>query len=100
MNSWDIWQSQMVQQVLRGKTMKIRVLGVVKVEFVFIREDSHPQDAFDLQQELAQFTKELTAMISLNIFQDIMALYKVSIRMSRLFERQFLHNISVALNEG
>lgn len=39
-----IWQSQMVQQVSHGKTMKIRELGEVKVEFVFIREDFRPLD--------------------------------------------------------
>lgn len=40
-----IWQSQMVLQVLPGKTMKIKELGVVKEESVFIREDFLPQDA-------------------------------------------------------
>ena len=52
----------------------------MKEESVFIREDFRPQDAYDLRLGTAQFTKESTAMISLNIFQDIMALYKVSIR--------------------
>ena len=80
--------------------MKIRELGVVKEESVFILEDFRPQDASDLRLGMAQFTKESTAMISLNIFQDIMASYKVSIRISSLFEGQFLHNISIALNEG
>ena len=97
---WAIWQSQMVQQVSHGKTMKIRELGGVKVESVFIREDFRPLDVYDLQQVTAQFTKESTAMISLNIFHDIMALYKVSIKISSLFAGQFPHNISVALNEG
>lgn len=100
MNSWDIWQSQMAQQVSHGKTMKNRELGVVKVESVSIHEGFHPQDAYDLRQGTAQFIKESTAMISLNIFQDIIASYKVSIRISSLFAGQFLHNISVALNEG
>ena len=100
MNSWDIWQSQMVQQVSHGKTMKIRVLGVVKVESVFIREGFRQQDAYDLRLGMAQFTKESTAMILLNIFQDAMASYKESIRISSLFAGQFLHNISIALNEA
>ena len=80
--------------------MKIRELGVVKVEYVFIREDFRQQDAYDLQLGTAQFTKESTAMISLNIFQDIMASYKVSIKMSSLFAGQFLNNISAALKKG
>lgn len=88
-----IWQSQMVQQVSHGKTMKIKELGVVKVESVFIQEDFRPQDAYVLRQGTAQYTKELTAMISLSIFQDIMASYKVSIKMSSLFAGQFLNNI-------
>ena len=95
-----IWQSQMVQQVSHGKTMKIKELGVVKVESVFIHEDFRLQDAYDLRLETAQFTKESTAMISLNIFQDIIASYKVSIRISNLSAGQFPHNILVALNEG
>ena len=77
--------------------MKIRELGVVKEESVFIREDFRPLDACDLRQETVQFTKELIVMISLNIFQDIMASYKVSIKMSSLFAGQFLNNISTAL---
>ena len=80
--------------------MKIRALGVVKVESVFIREGFRPQVVCDLQLGTVQFTKELTAMISLNIFHDIMASYKVSIKISSLFAGQFPHNISVALNEG
>ena len=95
-----IWQSLMAQQVSHGKIMKIRELGEVRVESVFIREDFRPQDVYDLRQVTAQFTKESTAMISLNIFQDIMASYKVSIKMSSLFAGQFLNNISVALKEG
>ena len=80
--------------------MKIRELGVVKDESVFTHEDFRPQDASDLRLGMAQFTKESTAMISLNIFHDIMASYKVSIKISSLFAVQFLHNISIALNEG
>ena len=95
-----IWQNQMVQQVSHGKTMKIKELGVVKVESVFIHEDFRLQDAYDLRLETAQFTKESTAMISLNIFQDIMDLYKVSTRILSLFAGQYLYNILVALNEG
>ena len=79
--------------------MKIRELGVVRVESVFIREGFRPQDAYDLRLETAQFTKESTAMNLLNIFQDIMASYRVSIKMWSLFEGQFLCNISIALNE-
>ncbi len=75
-----IWQSLMVQQVLHGKTMKIKELGVVKEESVFIREDFRLQDAYDLRQGTAQFTKESIVMISLNIYQDIMASCKESIR--------------------
>jgi len=89
----------MVQQVSHGKTMKIKELGVVKVGSVFIREGFRPQDAYDLRLGTALFTKESTAMISLNIFQDIMVSYKVSIRISSLFAGQFLHNISVVLSE-
>ena len=80
--------------------MKIREHGVEKAEYVFIREDFRQQDAYDLQLGTAQFTKESTAMISLNIFQDIMASYKVSIKMSSLFAGQFLCNISTVLKEG
>ena len=79
--------------------MKIRELGVVRVESVFIREGFRPQGAYDLRLETAQFTKESTAMISLSIFQDIMASYKVSIKMSSLFAGQFLNNIQTTLNE-
>ena len=60
---------------------------------VFIQEDFRPQDAYVLRQGTAQYTKELTVMISLSIFQDIMASYKVSIKMSSLFAGQFLNNI-------
>lgn len=49
--------------------------------------------AYDLRLETAQFTKESTAMNLLNIFQDIMASYRVSIKMSSLFAGQFLNNI-------
>jgi hypothetical protein len=90
----------MVQQVSHGKTMKIKELGVVKVESVFIREGFRLQDAYDSRLGTAQFIKELTAMISLSIFRDIMDLYKVSIRILSLFATQFPHNIYVALNEG
>lgn len=90
----------MAQQVLLGKTMKIRELGVVKVESVFIREDFRPLDAYDLRLGTAQFTKESTVMILLNIFQDIMASYKASIKMSSLFAGRFLCNILTVLNEG
>lgn len=95
-----IWQSQMVQQVSNGKIMKIKELGVVKGGFVFIREGFHPQDVCDLRLGTVQFTKESTAMTSLSIFQDTMASYKVSIKISSPFAGQFLHNISVTLNEG
>ena len=44
--------------------MKIRELGVVKEESVFILEDFRPQDAYDLRLGTAQFTKESTVMIS------------------------------------
>ena len=80
--------------------MKIRELGVVKVEYVFIREGFRKQDAYDLRLGTAQFSKESTAMILFNIFQDIIASYKVSIKMSSLFAGQFLYIISTALNEG
>ena len=80
--------------------MKIKELGVVKVEYVFIREAFRPQDVYDLRQGTDQFIRESTAMISLNIYQDIMASYKVSIKMSSLFAGQFLNNISTALKEG
>lgn len=56
--------------------MKIRELGVVKVEYVFIREGFRKQDAYDLRLGTAQFSKESTAMILFNIFQDIIASYK------------------------
>ena len=75
------------------------VLGVMKVESVFIREDFHPQDFYDLQQGTAQFIKESTAMISLNIFQDIMVSYKVSIRILLLFAKQYQHNTYPTLNK-
>ena len=61
--------------------------------------EGSPQDVYDLQQGTAPFTKESTAMISINIFQDIMVSYKVSIRMSSLFAGLFPHNISIVLNE-
>jgi hypothetical protein len=48
----------MAQQVLPGKTMKIRELGVVKVESVFIRDAFRPQDVYGLRLGTAQFTKE------------------------------------------
>lgn len=53
-----------------------------------------------IRQELVQSTRELIAMILLNIFRDIMVSCKVNIRISNLFAEQFLHNISLALNEG
>ena len=81
MNFWGSWQSPMVQQVSHGKTMKIRELGVVKVEYVSIREDSRLLDVYDLRLGTAQFTKESTAMILLNIFHDIIVSYKASIKM-------------------
>ena len=80
--------------------MKTREHGAVRVEYVFIREGFRKQDAYDLRLGTAQFSKESTAMILFNIFQDIIASYKVSIKMSSLFAGQFLYIISTALNEG
>lgn len=80
--------------------MKIRELGVAKEESVFIHEGFRPQDAYDLRLGTAQFTKGSTAMISSNIYHDIMGLHKESTKILGLFVRQFLHNISLALNEG
>ena len=79
--------------------MKIKELGVVKVESVFIQEDFPPQDAYVLRQGTAQYTKELTAMISLSIFQDIMASYKANIKILRLFVGLFPHNTFPTLNK-
>lgn len=99
MNCLVIWQSQMDQLVSHGKTMKIRALGGVKAEYVSIRGGSRLQDACDSQQGMDQFTKELIAMISSNIFRDIMVLCRVNTRMSNLFAEQYHHSISFALNE-
>ena len=79
--------------------MKIRGLGVVKVGSVFIQEDSRPWDAYALRQGMGQFTRESIAMISLNIFQDIMASCRVNTRISNPFAGQFLHILSLALSE-
>ena len=72
--------------------MKIKELGEVKEESVFIQEGFRLWDACDSQQETALFTRESTAMISLNIFQDIMASCRVSIKILILFAEQSLHN--------
>ena len=88
----------MDQLVSHGKTMRIRALGGVKAEYVFIRGDSRMQDVYDSLQELAPYTKESTVMISLNIYQDIMASCRVNTKISNLLAKQFLHNISLALN--
>ena len=79
--------------------MKIRELGVVKEEYVFIREDFRPQDAYDLQLGPVQFTKELTAMISSNIYQDIMASYRESIKINLKSAKQSLLNTFPTLNK-
>ncbi len=79
--------------------MKIRELGGVKAEYVFTQEDFRLLDAYDSQQGMAQFTKESIAMISLNIFRDIMASCRGNIRILSLFAGQFRRNISLALNE-
>ena len=79
--------------------MKIRGHGVVKVEYAFIQEGSRLWDVYALQLGMGQFTKESIAMISLNTFRDIMALCRVNTRISNPFAGQFLHNLSLALNE-
>ena len=79
--------------------MKTREHGAVRGEYVFIPEDFHLQVFCVIQQEMVQYTKESTVMILLNIFQDIMALYRGNTKILNLFAEQFPHNISLALNE-
>ena len=79
--------------------MKTKEHGAVRAEFVFIPEDFHLPVFCVIRQELVPSTRELTAMISLNIFRDIMASCRVNTRISNLFAGQSRHNISLALNE-
>ena len=79
--------------------MKTKEHGGVRAEYVFIPEDFHLSVSCVIRQEMVPSTKELTVMISLNIYQDIMDSYRVNIRISNLFAERFLHNISFALNE-
>ena len=79
--------------------MKTKEHGVVRAEYVFIPGDFPLSVPCVIRQELVPSTRELTAMILLNIFRDIMASYKVNTRISNLFAEQYLHNISLALNE-
>ena len=79
--------------------MKTKEHGGVRAEYVFIPENFHLPVSCVIRQGLVPSIRELTAMISLNIFQDIMASCRVNTRMSNLFAEQFLHNILLALNE-
>ena len=80
--------------------MKTKEHGVVKAEYVFIPGD-FPLSVFCvIRLEMVPFTRESTAMISLNIFRDIMASCRENTRISNLFAKQFLRNISLALNEA
>ena len=80
--------------------MKIKEHGVVRVEYVFIPGD-FPLSAFCvIRQEMVLSTSELTAMILLNIYHDIMASCRVNTKTSNLFVEQFLHNTLFALKEG
>ena len=80
--------------------MKIKEHGVVRAEYVFILGDFHLPVFCVIQQEMVPSIKELTVMILLSIFQDIMVSCRGNIRISNLFVGQFLHNTLLALNEG
>jgi hypothetical protein len=79
--------------------MKTREHGAVRGEYVFILEDFHLPDFCVIRQEMVQYTKESTVMISLNIFLGIMVLCKGDTRISNLFAVLFLRNIYLVLNE-
>ncbi len=79
--------------------MKIKEHGVVRAEYVFIPEDFPLLASCVIRQEMDPSTRGLTAMILLSIFQDIIASCKANTKISNLFAGQFLHNISLVLNE-
>jgi hypothetical protein len=80
--------------------MKIKEHGAVRAEYVFIPRDFLLPVFCVIQQEMVPSTKELTVMILLSIFQDIMVSCRGNIRISNLFVEQFHHNTSLALNKG
>ena len=80
--------------------MKTKEHGAARGEYVFIPEDFHLLVFCVIRQVLGLYTRGLTAMISLNTFQDIMALCRVSIKMLSLFAELSQLNISLALKEG
>jgi hypothetical protein len=79
--------------------MKIKEHGAVRAEYVFIPRDFLLPVSCVIRQEMVPSTKELTVMILLSIFQDIIASCKANTKISNLFAGQFLHNISLVLNE-
>jgi len=79
--------------------MKTKEHGAVRAEYVFIPRDFLLLVFCVILQEMVPSTKELTAMISLSIFQDIMVSCRGNIRISNLFVKQFHHNTSLALNK-
>ena len=79
--------------------MKTKEHGAVRAEYASIPEDFPLLVFCVIRQEQVPSTRGLTAMILLNTYRGIMASYRVNIKMSNLFVGQFLHNISLALNE-
>lgn len=79
--------------------MKTKEHGAAREEYVFILGDFHLLVFCVIRQVQGLYTRGLIAMISLNTYRGIMASYRVNIKMSNLFVGQFLHNISLALNE-
>ena len=79
--------------------MKIKEHGAAREEYVFILGDFHLLVFCVIRQVQGLYTRGLIAMISLNIFQDIIASCRVSIKILNLFAELFHPNIYIALNE-